>query len=146
MNGHNLFSATEMVQDAEIFTDNLREATERLMEAIEAERIAANRLRDAEQDYDSAEAEGLFTAIMQAQAKEGPLAGIASTSKAYSIALDNLRVEIRTRALPHVWENVVKARAAHDEATISLKRAEAEMSYLKKAADLKTAVLNFLAR
>lgn len=98
-------------------------------------------LRDAEAALKGAEAEVVFEAAMAAQDKRGPLANLATTSKAYTAAIDALVWQANRTTLHPVADSVRSARAAMDTASARREKAQAVCAALKYQAQLYTAIL-----
>ena len=99
------------VASARQIAGDLAKATEELCEAIDQETKAKQVLRDAEAALKGAEAEVVFEAAMAAQDKRGPLANLATTSKAYTAAIDALVWQANRTTLHPVADSVRSARA-----------------------------------
>lgn len=129
------------IQEGEDIIARIRDAAERLEQAISDERAWYTRSKDAETAYEVAETDALADIIIMAQAKEGPLAGVAATSKAYDILLSGLKNQLRSGKLAQSWQAVERMRRGYDAAKTELEQAQTQFNALRKIADLKTQVL-----
>ena len=104
--------------------------------------LARARAKDAAEALDAAVNEALMTDILLADtAKEGPLAGIAKTSKAYDIALSARRTMLCTADLAHLFADAARLRTDADNARMALDKAQIQFSGIKHACDLKAMIL-----
>ena len=134
----NPLSAT--IQEGETIITQVMTAAERLQFAIRRETETYMALRNEQETYDLAEGESLSEVFALAALKEGPLAGIAKTSKEYDIALASLRGKLRG-TLFYLWERLDDARNAHERAKGERAQAETEFAAMRRVAELKTAIL-----
>jgi hypothetical protein len=145
MNGTPVFSIANPLEstmrEGEDIIARLGDAASRLSFAIADETECASLARDAASNYEVAETEALAEAIVNGIAKTGPLAGIATSSKAYDLALANLRGQLRDGALFDLARTVDRARAAHERAKVERTQAETEFAALRRVAELKAAIL-----
>lgn len=130
------------IDEAEELIQRLNEAAHRLSVAIEEEKVSRAIAQDARESLEAAEAEIITENVMFAQAGEGPLAGIAKTSKAYQYAIDNMLAGARAGALAGLYHDKNRYALAYQNAQIELERAQVHFSACKRAADLKAAILN----
>lgn len=131
----------ETIRDAENIVGQLCSAAEELETFIADERTWFARLREAQDAYESLENEIVSEAVIAAQLKEGPLAGIAASSKAYDIVLMRVRLEARNGSLAAQWKVVNERRRSYEAAQIDLMRAEARMKAFLRIAELKNGIL-----
>lgn len=129
------------VDEAEDILAQMQEVSDALCDAIRLERDAYARYKVAQDFYDDEENEALYEVIVLAQAKDGPLGGIASTSKSYDIALTKLKKDMRKGNLRELWIDVDRYRGAHEAAKNELTQCEVRFTALRKIVDLKTQVL-----
>lgn len=135
------------IHEGENIINALIAAAAELAAAIETETVVRRMLKEAEVDMSSAESEIIAEATVEAQAKEGPLAGIAVTSKAYSHALEVLLSKHRNNGheLGAIWQQVQRLRNDADNASIAREQAAVKFSATKHAADLKAAIIRAMA-
>lgn len=140
MNFSNPFGV--VIDDAENILTALGSAARRLEAAIENEAIARAQARDAAETLAAAVDEAVLVEVMLAQSKEGPLAGIATTSDAYKVAF-RARVQAHTTGpeLAHLHGDANRLRIAADNAKIELDQAQVQFAACKHAADLKAQIL-----
>lgn len=145
MNGQPQFQVinplAETIEDAESIILDIQDAAGNLNEAIRFEREAQTRYKDALDNYEMAENDELAESIVLATQKEGPLGGIATTSKAYDIALTKLKNDLRRGALLQMWSDLDRYRRALDEAKSNLAQAETRFAALRRICDVKAMVL-----
>lgn len=132
---------TQTIDEAENIIVQLNSEANRLAETITYEQTVYGLLKTAQEGLESAESEMITEAVMLAQNKEGPLAGIATTSKAYDHALKTLVAQHRRDGLAHLHAEVQKLEIEHINAKIDRQQAEAHFSAIKRVAELKTAIL-----
>jgi len=129
------------IGEAESIIAQMQVASETLEAAIADERQWHSNYRDALDSYETAELEELSEVIVMAQQKEGPLGGIAATSKAYDIALTKLKNDLRKGILAHLWSKAERIRRSYEQSQVELQQAETRFNALRKIADVKTQVL-----
>ena len=135
------------ITEGEDIITALHTATAELCDAIESDVTIRRMLKEAEVDLSAAESEIITEANIAAQGKEGPLAGIATTSKAYTYALDNLLTFQRNNghAVGYAYREAQRLRIAADNAAIAKEQAQVKFSAVKHAADLKAAIIRAIA-
>lgn len=133
---------SQTVEEAEELVQELRQAADELAVRISTERQLASRLKEFKDALQAAEAELINEAVVKAQVKEGPLANIASTSKAFGYAVDKLLADARQSVLAELHEEVCEYTYRHEDASILLQQAQVIFAARKHAADLKAAILN----
>ena len=131
-----------MIGEAEDLAELLLTQADELAQAIERETTLKRELKEAEQTLSESEAEYIVDAEMQAQAKTGPLAGIAKTSKAYAAGCETLLVDARNNGLQPIYERAQSLRMDTTNAQIAREQHAVRFSALKHAVDLRTAILN----
>lgn len=145
MNGQPQFQVVNplarTIEESEEIIAQIQVASVELEDAIQREREENSYYRDALENYEVAETEELSECVMMAQQKEGPLGGIAATSKAYDIALTKLKNDLRGGTLAHLWSKADSHRRSHERAKVDLEQAQTRFAALRKIADLKTQVL-----
>ena len=130
------------LDEAEQLLEELRLAAGRLADAIELDATARARAKDAAETLDAAVNDILMTDILLADtAKEGALAGIAKTSKAYDIALSARRTALCGGQLAHLAADASRLRIEADSARAALDRTQMLFSAVKHACDLKAMIL-----
>jgi hypothetical protein len=145
MNGTPRFTVTnplaESIREGEDMINLVMSQAARLEDAIRYEGDASRAARLLTDDYDAAETEAMSEVIIMAAAKEGPLAGIAMSSKAFDIALNNQRAQLRRGKLADLWANVEDARMEHERAKTRLAEADAAFKAARVVCDLKSNIL-----
>lgn len=131
----------DTIREGEDIIAQLRDACDDVQEAIAEERQWYEAYRKLQDQYEAAETEELAEIIVMAQQKEGPLGGIAATSKAYDICLTNLKNSLRRGVLAHLWDKAENARRSYEQAQIVLSQAEARFKAMRVIAEIKTQVL-----
>ncbi|MCC6457848.1 MAG: hypothetical protein IT328_23025 [Caldilineaceae bacterium] len=129
------------IEEGEEIIEQIRTISDRLEACIADERTWYGHMKDAEAAYEAAELEELADALVLAQAKEGPLAGVAATSKAFDILLNNLKNKLRTGKLAREWQTFDRIRRSYDNSQIDLRQTETQFNALRKIADVKTQTL-----
>lgn len=129
------------VAEAETLLAELLTAAKTLAEANESHSRAKTAADAALETLVAAETELAVVAELQAQAGEGPLAGLAKTSKAYNVALAKLVNDARAGELAELHANVQRLAVVADEAAIAASRAATLYSGYRHASDLKAAIL-----
>lgn len=132
-----------VIEDSEAIIQQMHVAADDLEVAISDERTWANRYKEALAGYEMQETEHVAEMILLAQAKEGPLAGIATSSKAYDIVLTNIKNELRkpTGKYHASWSSVETVRRNWENAQIFLAQCETRFNALRKICELKANVL-----
>lgn len=129
------------VEEGETLINQLLDTSDELQSAIANERGWQTRYKDALEGYEMAETEELAEVIIMAQAKEGPLAGLAVTGEAYKIAMSNLKNNLKRGALAHMWKSVDQTRRNYEAAQVELQQAETRFNALRKVVELKSNIL-----
>jgi hypothetical protein len=129
------------IEEAKRITAQLDEASEELQSCITDERTWFSRLKEAQDTYEMMENEIVGEVVIAAQLKEGPLANIATTSKAYDIALSRVKTEARNGALNKQWTALSNVRRGYEAAQIDLARAETRFKALMRMAELMNGIL-----
>jgi hypothetical protein len=135
----------ETISEGESLIERIRIASEHLESCIADERAWYANVKEAEATYEIAETEALAEAVILAQAKEGPLGGIAATSKAYDILLTKLKNDLRAGKLQRQWQSLERIRRSYELSLVDLRQAETQFASLRKAVELKAAVLRAAA-
>lgn len=145
MNGYPNFAIQNplntTIEEAESIIAQMQTASDTLERAIADERQWYSNYRDALDAYETAELEELSEAVVMAQQKEGPLGGIAATSKAYDIVLSDLKNDLRKGVLAHLWTKAERIRRSYEQSQVELQQSETRFNALRKIADVKTQVL-----
>ncbi len=145
MNGYPNFAIQNplntTIEEAESIIAQMQTASETLEAAIADERQWYSNYRDALDAYEVAELEELSEAVVMAQQKEGPLGGIAATSKAYDIVLSDLKNDLRKGVLAHLWTKAERIRRSYEQSQVELQQSETRFNALRKICDVKTQVL-----
>lgn len=131
------------IQEGEDIIRQMQSAAAELCAAIESDVMVRRMLKEAEADLSAIEAEIVTEATIQAIGKEGPLAGIATTSKAYASATEVLLS--KSPRLHHIQASVARVQTDADNASIAVQQAQARFAAIKHAADLKAAILRAIA-
>lgn len=129
------------ITEGEEIISRLFNASDALEAAIADERHWHSNYRDALENYEVAETEKLADVVVMAQMKEGPLGGIATTSKAYDIALSNLKNDLRKGVLSQTWQAAERVRRNYEQSQVELEQCQTRFAALRKIADVKTQVL-----
>lgn len=129
------------IDDAERIIAQLNEVSEILEETIADERTWSSRYRDALESYELREIDALSEAIIMAQAKEGPLANLATSSEAYKIALAKLKNDLRLGYLSAEWKAAQNVRRSWENAQLQLEQVQSRFKALLKIVELKTGIL-----
>ena len=139
--------ATITIQEGEDIITALHTAAADLCNAVESETVLRRMLKEAEADLTAAEGEMVTEANIAAQGKEGPLSGIATTSKAYTYALESLLANARNNghAVGGAYRQVQRLRVDADNAAVAKEQASIRFSATKHAADLKAAIIRAIA-
>lgn len=135
------------IDEGESIINGLQTAAAELCSAIEAETAIRRMLKEAEADLSAAESEVITEATIAAQGKDGPLAGIATTSKAYGYALETLVSQHRNNGhgVGAAWRQVQRLRVDADNAAVLREQSSVRFSAYKHAADLKAAIIRAMA-
>lgn len=131
----------ETIEEGNVIVERVQIAADELAAQIADERAWHANVREAEQNYEAAEMEALAEVIVQATLKEGPLAGIATSSKAYDIMLSNLKNQLRTTKLQRQWQSLERIRRSYELSQVDLRQAETQFAALRKVCELKTALV-----
>ena len=112
-----------------------------------AQDLATKReLKEAEEYLAQAEAERIAEAVTRAKVeKAGPLAHVAQSSPAFRSAVDTVVKEARQNGLAPLHRRVTELRLAADEAQIAREQVSVRFSAMKRAADLRSAMLRTLS-
>lgn len=130
------------INDAEQIIARVDDIAAELETCIAAERKWLGHYRDALENYEHAELEALAEVVtMAAVAKEGPLGGIAASSKAYDIILNNLKNQLRRNQLAELWRTVDNLKRSYEIAQVELAQVETRFKALRTVAEVKTQVL-----
>lgn len=129
------------INEGEQIIAQINEASEVLEACIADAQAWQQRSKDASDIYESAEYEELAEVIILAQAKEGPLGGIAVSGKGYDIVLTKLKGDLRKGKLQRLWNSAEQTRRNYELAKMDFERATQRFNGLRKIADLKTQIL-----
>lgn len=129
------------IKESESIIQQLQQFSELLENAINEARENQGFYRDALDAYTMAETEELYEVVMMAQQKEGPLAGLATSSEAYKIAMSHLKNNLRMGILAHFWQDAERYRQAHEMTQVELEQANTRFSALRRIAELKAQIL-----
>lgn len=102
---------------------------------------ARRQLKEAEQELNLGEAEVITTAVLQAKLKEGPLAGIATTSDAYKAAVTRLLADAHQGDLSRSHLRVKERQQQADGAKVALEQATTRFSAVRHASNLLASML-----
>lgn len=131
-----------LIDDGERIINQLMITMENYMLSIERVKRARATAKYCADDLARMESEHVAEMIVQAELGNGPLAGIAKTSKAYQFALDNVLAKARRNGLKHYADLAQDAQLELVDAEISYEQEAARFSALKHAADLQAAMIN----
>lgn len=109
--------------------------------ALADDSAARRQLKDAEQELNLAEAEVITTAVIQSKVKEGPLAGIATTSDAYKAAVAKLLADAHQGGLNRAYAKARAWQLQADECKVTLERATVRFSAIRHASNLLASML-----
>lgn len=135
----------ETISEGESIIERIRIASDHLQTCIADERAWYANVKEAEATYEMAETEALAEIVTLAQLKEGPLGGVAATSKAYDILLTNCKNQLRTGKLQRQWQSLERIRRSYELSQIDLRQAETQFATFQKAVELKAAILRAAA-
>ena len=136
----------DTIADGERIIDQLRDASDRLQQAIRDERQTYGSLQEMRDLYDGAEAETIAESVVEAaSAKTGPLGGIPVSGDGYKYAMTALKTKLRNGLLNDMYEDLDARRLQYEQAQIERQQAEVQFSGLKHVADLMTAILRAAA-
>ena len=132
--------------------DQLLEESDRLMGELIAADVdlagamvddsdARRQLKEADQVLSLGEAEVITTAVIQAKAKEGPLAGFATTSDAYKAAVTKLLAHAHQGDLKRAHLRVKERQIQADKYKIALEQATIRFSAIRHASNLLATML-----
>jgi hypothetical protein len=130
------------IEASEELLTTLDNAAQRLERALAAAAIAKAAERDAKETLAMHEAEHVVEWTGLAEVGEGPLVGVAKTSKAYQYALDNALAAARRNGLKQAAAVAYQASVTAMNAEIELQSAQTQFRACLAAADLRTAILN----
>jgi hypothetical protein len=125
--------------------ERIAATAEELAAAISADISFKRQLREAEEALSQREAEYITEAVILAQQKQGPLAGIATTSPAFKAACETLVASAHQNGISLHYRQVISLRAQADDAQARREILGTRFSAIKHAADLRSAMLNALA-
>lgn len=131
----------ESIEEGNVLIERIQIASDHLQTCIAEERGWFAKLRESESAYEMAEMETVADLITQGQIKEGPLAGLATSSKAYDVVLNYERIKLRTGKLQRLWQSLEYVRRSYEQSQIALRQAETNFAALRKAVELKAAAL-----
>lgn len=132
----------QYLKDAEKTMADLQDVQGRMQLALHDSTVTKTALKDAEDALKEAEATVVAELTMAAMAKQGPLAGVATSSKAYASIVDAELVKARAGNLSRLDIAVKRATAAAEQCSIELAQAQAQFSAVRHMADLQSAMLN----
>ena len=129
------------IRESEEIIARIDDTATELEAAIANERLWHGHYRDALDNYEMAETEELYEVIILATGKEGPLGGLATSSKAYEIALNNLKNGLRRGKLSDLWQAVDRLKRSYEMAQVELQQVETRFKALRTIAEIKAQVL-----
>lgn len=133
-----LLATIDASEDLLVSLDN---AARRLERAIAADAIAKAAATDAKETLAAQEAETVVELAALSDAGEGPLTGIAKTSKAWQYALDKALADARRGELRQAAAIADQASVTAMNANIELQAAQTQFRACLAAAELRTAIL-----
>jgi hypothetical protein len=131
-----------LIEDAEGIRDQLLNQALIVQASIQMVKKARAAAKEAQDALAAAEAEYVTEAIARAESGDGPLAGIARTSKAFGYALDNLLNVARQNGLNYRAEIARAAQMDLMNAEIAYEQDMTKFSALRHAADLQAAMIH----
>lgn len=127
----------ETIEEGESILERIQSAADHYATCIATERQWHGSLREAEATYEIAEMEAVAETIAQGQIKEGPLAGLATSSKAYDAVLNYERIKLRTGKLSRQWQSLERVRHNYETSQVDLRQAETQFTAMRKVCELK---------
>jgi hypothetical protein len=131
-----------LIEDGERIRDMLLAQIDAVQSAIERVRRLRAATKELRDDLEMAETEHAAEAIALAESGDGPLAGIAKTSKAYQIALGNMLNKARQYELSTQARIAYRSQTDLINAEIVYEQEMAKFTALKHVADLQAAMIN----
>lgn len=135
----------ESIAEGDALIERIQIAADDLAARIAEERGWFAKLREAESTYEMTETEALAEIVILATTKDGPLGGVAATSKAYDLLLANQRNQLRTGRLQRLWQSLEYVRRNYEQAQVAMRQAETNFAALRKAVELKASTLRAAA-
>lgn len=132
---------SEVVNQAQQIMGQLEVASDELASCIADERYWFAAYREVLDTYEMVESEIVSEAVINAQLKEGPLAGIPVSGKGYDIVLTKIKNDARNGALFQQWAAVVNAKRSYDAFKVDLDKSEARMKSLLRMAELMNGII-----
>lgn len=131
----------DQIGEAKEMLGRLTDAVQELNDALSYERTVYSRMKDMQEIYECAETEAIVEAVALAALKEGPLAGLATTSKAYDLAIANLKNGLKTGSLAHLYEDLRRLKVEYEGASLRKQQAENTFTALRKASEIMAGLL-----
>lgn len=135
----------ESIAEGDALIERIQIAADDLAAKMAEERGWFAKLREAESTYEMTETEALAEIVILATTKDGPLGGVAATSKAYDLLLANQRNQLRMGRLQRLWQSLEYVRRNYEQSQIALRQAETQFAALRKAVELKASTLRAAA-
>lgn len=134
----------QILTEAQASLTQLNQAAQRLQDAVDLEIRSKRDLTEAQTALSNAEAAVVFSLETQAQAKTGPLSGLAKTSPAYKAAITAYVAEASEDGGPlsGLATDVAHFADHHMNAQIEREEAAVAFSAAKYGANLLAAMLN----
>ena len=145
MNAERIHPLKETIDNAEEILLSLQNQAMDVQARIKNEADAALRAREAEDILKRGEDEVKLEAMMAGKAKQGPLGGVATSSKAYTAILEGLVTEARSSTLKREYDAFCEARGRVEGCRTSLEMSRIYYSALRNMAALKSSILNALS-
>ncbi len=134
-------SIEQLLEESDRLLGELVAADVELAGALYDDSDARRQLKDADQVLSLAEAEVITVAVIQSKAKEGPLAGIATTSDAYKAAVTKLLASAHQGDLKRSYMRLKERQIQADDRKVVLEQATARFSAIRHASNLLASML-----
>ena len=120
--------------------------TQRLNDALAVETTLQRELARKRKAIEQAESEIITEAVMQAQAKQGPFAGVAQTSPAFKDAREAVLTLARRGALKPQYTALHELELQVDDAVIARQQIENHWHATRTAANVYEAILQSMRK
>lgn len=120
--------------------------TQRLNDALAVETMLQRELARQRRTLDQAESEIVTEAVIQAQQKQGPLAGVAQTSPAFKDAREALLTLARRSSLKALYNALQHLEIQVDDANVARQQLENSWHATRTAASVYEAILQSMRK
>lgn len=134
-------SVQQLLNESDRILSDLIMADAELAGALTDDSMARRQLREAERELALSEGEIVCEAVVRAKAKEGPLAGLATSSDAYRMTVQSLLAQAHRGNLRHLAGRAQERQIAAEDARVTLERAQARFSAIRHASNLLASML-----